>query len=154
MWTCWGPNTYIASFDSVVRRRYDDWISRSKHVASCTINNKKNSCAWRVSYLKVFPEILNLEICKSSQGYSYSTTALDTKTWHTHLRVPMNWHPCHWKWFLKSVQERLQWSFATGRHYFALVRISSLTINNPCCWYSSYITCDENFTFICFALPW
>ena len=37
--------SYIASFDSTVRRPDDDRISRSKHVASYTINNNKNSCA-------------------------------------------------------------------------------------------------------------
>ena len=51
--TCWNPNRYIASFDSIVRRPDDDRISRSKHVASHTINNNKNSCSWRISYLKV-----------------------------------------------------------------------------------------------------
>ena len=45
METCWDPNTYTASFDSVVRRPDDDRTSRSKHVASHTINNNKNSCA-------------------------------------------------------------------------------------------------------------
>ena len=41
MQTFWDPNTYIVSFDSIVRRPDDDRISRSKHVASYTINNKK-----------------------------------------------------------------------------------------------------------------
>ena len=35
------PNTHKASFDSIVRRPGDDRISRSKHVASYTINNNK-----------------------------------------------------------------------------------------------------------------
>ena len=41
----WDPNTFIAFFDTVVRRSDDDRISRSKHVASRTINNNKNVCA-------------------------------------------------------------------------------------------------------------